>query len=126
MLNRTASIECKGASEADHVRNWKMRARYYDLNWTQMLIPAYVTYYREGDGVYPVWINGQSGHVYGIKVLSQRKATKASLVLGGLAALGFLLGVILALIGAVLVGSAGYWGTRPVLHQTPLTLLRER
>jgi putative ABC transport system permease protein len=30
------------------------------------------------------------------------------------------------LIGAVLVGSAGYWGTRPVLQQTPLTLLRER
>jgi putative ABC transport system permease protein len=30
------------------------------------------------------------------------------------------------LLGAVLVGCAGYWGTRPVLQQTPLTLLRER
>ncbi len=30
------------------------------------------------------------------------------------------------LLGALLVGCAGYWGTRPVLQQTPLTLLRER
>jgi putative ABC transport system permease protein len=30
------------------------------------------------------------------------------------------------LAGAVLVGSAGYWGTRPVLQRTPLTLLRDR
>jgi putative ABC transport system permease protein len=29
------------------------------------------------------------------------------------------------LAGAVLVGSAGYWGTRPVLQRTPLSLLRE-
>ena len=30
------------------------------------------------------------------------------------------------LAGAVLVGAAGYWGTRPVLQRTPLSLLRER
>ena len=30
------------------------------------------------------------------------------------------------LAGVVLVGCAGYWGTRPVLQQTPLSLLRER
>jgi hypothetical protein len=103
MLNRTASIECKSASEADHVRNWKMHARYHNLNWTQMLAPAYVTYYREGEGVHPVWINGQSGRVYGVKYMSQRKATVTSLVLGALAALLFLFGAVLALIGSVLV-----------------------
>jgi hypothetical protein len=102
MLNRTTSIECKSASEADHVRNWVMHARYYGLNWTQMLAPAYVTYYCEGESVHPVWINGQSGHVYGVKVLSQGKAATTSLVLGGLAALVFLFGVVLALLGALL------------------------
>jgi putative ABC transport system permease protein len=30
------------------------------------------------------------------------------------------------LVGALLVGCAGYWGTRPVLQQTPLSLLRDR
>ena len=103
VLNRTASIECKSASEADHVRNWAMHAQYHRLNWTQMLAPAYVTYYGEGEGSYPVWINGQSGHVYGVKVMSQRKATVTSLVTGGAAALIFLIGAILALVGAVLV-----------------------
>jgi hypothetical protein len=103
MLTRTASIECKSASGADHVRNWAMQAKYYHLNWTQMLVPAYVTYYREADGVYPVWINGQSGTVYGVKHLSQRKATIASLILGGVAVFLFLLGAILALVGAAVV-----------------------
>ena len=101
-LQRTAEKECQIASEADHVRNWGIEAHYQALHWTQLLVPAYVTYYGEGDGVYPVWINGQSGHVYGIKRASQRKATIASLVIGSVAALGFLLGVLLALIGSAL------------------------
>lgn len=103
VLGRTASIECKSASEADHVRNWAMQARYEDLHWTQMLVPAYVTYYRDGEQSYPVWVNGQNGTVYGLKHLSQSKATATSLVIGALAALAFLIGVVLALVGAVLV-----------------------
>ena len=103
VLNRTTSIECKSASEASHVRNWAMRAQYQRLNWTQMLVPAYVTYYGEGEGMYPVWINGQSGAVYGVRLVSQRKATVTSVVLGGTAAGLFLLGMILAIVGAALV-----------------------
>jgi hypothetical protein len=68
-----------------------------------MLAPAYMACYREGERLYPVWINGQSGHVYGIKRMSQHKATVASLVTGGVAALGFLVGVLLATLGAALV-----------------------
>jgi hypothetical protein len=46
-----------------------------------------------------VWINGQSGHVYGPKYASRRKARTTSLVVGGLAALFFLAGMLLVLIG---------------------------
>jgi len=103
VIDRTTSTECKSASEADHIRNWSMRAKYYHLNWTQMLVPAYVTSYTEGDTTYPVWINGQSGKVYGIKHMSQHKAVVTSLVLGACAAFLFLVGMLLALIGAALV-----------------------
>jgi hypothetical protein len=98
-LDRAAALECKNASQADHVRNWSMDGRYDDLNWTQMLAPAYVTWYREGEEPHSIWINGQSGHVYGLKYASQRKARLASLAMGGLAALFFLMGMLLALIG---------------------------
>jgi hypothetical protein len=100
-LNRTATLECKSASQADHVRNWSMGARTYGLTWTQMLVPAYLTWYREGDEPHPVWINGQSGHVHGHKYASQRKARMTSLVAGGLAAVFFLIGMLMALIGSI-------------------------
>jgi len=100
-LSRTATLECKSASQADHVRNWSMGARTYGLTWTQMLVPAYLTWYREGDEPHPVWINGQSGHVHGHKYASQRKARMTSLVAGGLAAVFFLIGMLLALIGSI-------------------------
>jgi len=99
-LSRTAALECKSASQADHARNWSMSARYYGLTWTQMLVPAYLTWYREEDGPHPVWINGQSGHIYGHKYASQRKARMTSLVAGSLAAVFFLIGMLLALIGS--------------------------
>jgi hypothetical protein len=102
-LEHTAAQECRTAAEADHMRNWGMRAEYKGLNWTQLLVPAYVTYYREGDGIYPVWMNGQSGHVYGVKRSSQRKANLASLIIGSVAAFTFLIGVLLALLGGALV-----------------------
>lgn len=102
-LNQAAAMECQVASEADHVRNWAMHAQYKNLNWTQMLVPAFVTFYQEAQGAYPIWINGQTGQIYGIKRMSQYKAAVASLVMGGIAILAFLLGLILSLVGAVLV-----------------------
>ncbi|MBL7199559.1 MAG: hypothetical protein ISS56_05380 [Anaerolineae bacterium] len=98
-LDRMASAECKLACQADHVRNWGMHARYDNVRWTQMLVPAYVTYYREGDALHPVWVNGQSGQVCGIKLMSQRKAAIASLVIGALALLCFLFGLLLTALG---------------------------
>jgi hypothetical protein len=98
-FERAAAIECKVATEADHVRNWGMRARYAGVHWTQMLVPVYVSHYREGDGAYPVWINGQDGRVYGARRMSQRAATITSLVIAAVALLCFLLGAVLTVVG---------------------------
>ncbi len=98
-LNATAARECAQAAEADHIRNWGMNAAFSRLNWTQMLVPAYVTWYREGDQVYPLWVNGQSGHINGVKLMSMSKAWIVAAVIAALAVLCFLLGVVLTLVG---------------------------
>jgi hypothetical protein len=102
-VERVAAMECQSASEADHVRNWGMRAKYVNVHWTQMLVPLYVTHYREGERSYPVWINGQSGQVYGMRRMSQRRAANASLILGIAAALLALAGVLPSTLGVGLV-----------------------
>ncbi len=113
-LDRQAATECRVAAQADHIRSWGARAKYGALNWTQMLVPAYVTCYREGDRMYPVWVNGQSGRVYGVKLMSMSKALVVSLLIGVLAVLCFLLGLVLTVVGI---------GILLVLFSLPLGLL---
>ena len=83
---RAAGADCRQAAGADHVRDFRLEATYEDLNWTLLLLPAYVAWYREGDQVWPILINGQSGRVSGARRGSARKANTTSLVLGGSAA----------------------------------------
>ena len=99
---RAARAECRQAAGADHIRDFTPEAEYDDLNWTLLLLPAYVTWYREGERVWPVLVNGQSGRVSGVRRASARKANVTSLILGGVAALLFLLGGLLALLGVAL------------------------
>jgi hypothetical protein len=96
-LDRAAGAECRQAAGADHVRDWRPEVKYGDLNWTQLLLPAYVTWYREGERIWPVLINGQSGRVSGVRRASARKANVTSLVLGAVAALLLIFGGLLAL-----------------------------
>ncbi len=99
---RAAGAECRQAAGAEHVRDFTLEAEYDDLNWTLLLLPAYVTWYREGERVWPVLVNGQSGRVSGVRRASTRKANVTSLILGGVALLLFLVGGLLALLGAAL------------------------
>lgn len=95
-----AQEECRQAAGADHIRDFVLQATYEGLNWTLLLLPAYVTSYREGERVWPVIVNGQSGRVSGVRRASTRKATTISLVLGPLALALFVMGGLLALLGA--------------------------
>jgi hypothetical protein len=105
-LVRAAEEECRAAAGAEHVRRFEVEAAYRDQNWTLLLLPAYVTWYREGGEVWPLLINGQSGHVDGVRRASARKARSAGLALGIAAAVLFLLGGLLAILGAVLPPAA--------------------
>ena len=98
---RTAEIDCRRAAGADHVRDFRLDAAYTDLNWTQLLLPAYVSWYEEGEEIWPVLVNGQTGRVSGVRRASARKARTTALVLGGIGVLLFLVGGLLALLGGV-------------------------
>jgi hypothetical protein len=100
-FTRTAEGECQEAAGADHIRGFTLQATYDNLNWTLLLLPAYVTWYQEGERIWPVLVNGQSGRVSGVRRGSARKANVTSLALGGVALILFLLGGILALLGAI-------------------------
>ncbi len=97
-----AGEECRQAADADHIREFALEAEYDDLNWTMLLLPAYVTWYKDGEHAYPVLINGQNGRVNGVRRASTRKANITSFILGVVGVLMFLFGGLMALIGALL------------------------
>jgi hypothetical protein len=97
-----AEADCARAADADHIRQFALEAKFSGLHWTLLLLPAYVTWYREGDDIWPVLINGQSGKVSGVLRASMQRATTVSLGLGGAALLAFLIGALLAATGLVL------------------------
>jgi hypothetical protein len=112
---RAAGADCHQAAGADHVRDFRLEAAYEDLNWTLLLLPAYVAWYREGEQIWPVLINGQTGRVSGARRGSARRANTTSLVLGGVAAILFLLGGLLSLVGAVFPPAVAVGGVILVL-----------
>jgi len=101
-LVRAAGEECRQAAGADHIRNFTLEAEYDDLNWTMLLLPVYATWYRDEEHTWPVLVNGQNGRVSGVRRASTRKANITSFILGVVGVLMFLLGGLLALMGAVL------------------------
>jgi len=103
---RAAEAECRQAAGADHIRDFVLQAEYSDLNWTLLLLPAYVTWYQEGERIWPVLVNGQNGRVSGVRRASARKANVTSLILGVVGLLLFLAGGGLALLGAALPPAA--------------------
>ncbi|MCJ7739236.1 MAG: hypothetical protein MUQ10_18305 [Anaerolineae bacterium] len=100
-LNQLSKLECTQASAADHTRGFELDVKYGETNWTLLLLPAYVTWYEEGGNIWPVVVNGQSGHVDGVRRASGRKAVITSLIIGIVAAILVVLGGILTLAGAI-------------------------
>ncbi len=106
-LDRAVADDCQRAAGAQHSDEFELKAEYADLNWTQLLLPVYVTFYRdEGGRLVPVWINGQTGRIGGLRRASTRQAWR--LTLGGavLAAVIFGLGALLSLLKVAAPGSA--------------------
>jgi hypothetical protein len=98
---RAAQEECRAAAGADHIRGFAIQAEYEGLHWTQLLLPAYVTWYEEGGQIWPVLVNGHNAHVDGVRRASARKARVAAMVLGVIGVGLFLIGGLLSLLGAL-------------------------
>lgn len=107
---RAARDECRQATAADHIRDFAMTAQYRELHWTQLLLPAYVTWYREGEQIWPLLINGQNGKISGARRASARKANTTAMILGLVALLLFCIGGVLGLLGFVLAPVAAIGG----------------
>lgn len=143
--HRLAQV-CAKAAGAQHTRNFAIKGDYHNLNWTQFLLPMYVTYYKNDDDEPQVLIvNGESGEIKGPRLASQKRGLQIAAILGGIAGfmllfalLGFLLtsifppaGIIAALL-AVLGFGTGLGGLLPAIwpaqwnrtHQTPRIVKR--
>ncbi len=98
-FERAVATDCQRASGADHIRSFNLNAAYKNLNWTLLLLPTYVTWYRAGDRIWPVLVNGQNGHVDGVRLADAHRANITSLILGVVGAALFVLGGLLTLVG---------------------------
>ncbi len=138
---------CAKAANAQHARNFAIRGEYHNLNWTQFLLPMYVTYYNDDDDHPQVLVvNGETGAIQGPRLSSQKRGLQIAAIIGGiagmmllLALLGFLLtavfppAAIIAAILAILGFGAGLGALLPAIwpaqwnrkNQTPKILERK-
>lgn len=98
-IDRSLAQVCEKAAGAQHSRNFAVKGEYYNLNWTQFLLPMYVTFYHH-DNEEPqiLVVNGETGEIKGPRLASQKRGLRIAAILGGIA--GFLL--LLALLGFLL------------------------
>ena len=98
-LKMAAAEECRQASGANHMRQFRWSAQFNDQHWTQMLLPLYTTYYYDDEGVgRMVFVQGQTGKLVGQRRASMKKARRWSLVIGGIAVVLFAVSMLLALV----------------------------
>ncbi len=101
-VQTAASDECRRAAKADDIREFRWTWQYKDRNWTQLLTPAYSAVYHDDEGAARVvLVNGQNGQVWGEKRASMQRARQVALLVGGAAALFFVLSLIAFIVAAV-------------------------
>lgn len=100
IVQRAAAAECQQAAASQHIRDFRWQPTYTNQNWTQLLLPAYATFYRDDDGEpQTLLIHGQTGRVNGRRRASKKRARVWSLSIGTVAGLIFLVSLLLALLG---------------------------
>ena len=69
------------------------------------LAPLVVSYYTDDDGKnHPLYINGQSGAIGGVRMASQRKGWRWASILAGIAVALLLMGLLLSAVGLIPIG----------------------
>lgn len=95
-----AAKECQKAASADHFRQFRWKPVYTNRNWTLLLRPVYATYYLDDEGQpQPVLLHGQTGQINGARRGSMRRAQKTALIIAIVAAVIFVLSLILGAVG---------------------------
>jgi hypothetical protein len=95
-LKKAAAGDCQVAAGAQHVRNFAIHPQYDNLHWTQLLLPMYVTSYKDDDGNHRfVYINGVTATIGGTRLASQRKGWQLAGILAATGAGLFLIGLLL-------------------------------
>lgn len=106
-----AARDCQTAAAVKHLHEFSLQVEYSDQNWTQLLLPLYTTRYVDDEGQqHPIWINGQTGKVYGVRMASQKQGQKWGLISLGAALLVFIFSLLLTGLGAVLPPAAALGG----------------
>lgn len=95
-LARVAAEECRQAASAQHIRTFSLQADCEQINWSQLLHPLYVTHYADDAGTpCPIYINGQTGTIGGMRLASPRKGWILTGLLFTIAVGLFVLGMVL-------------------------------
>lgn len=101
-LQQLAADDCRRACQADQIRAFAWTPTFPDPNWTLMLLPVYTSFYTDDDNrAQPIWIDGQSGRITGVRRASMQAAQRTALILLGIGVAIFILSVALALAGMV-------------------------
>ncbi|MBM4460423.1 MAG: hypothetical protein FJ011_22125 [Chloroflexi bacterium] len=107
-IRQRAAAECGAACRAHHIREFEWRPQFGNRQWTHLVLPVYASYYADADGVvYPVFIHGQTGKVYGRKQAAFRPARNLTLALGAAGLLILLASLLLVLLEGFLVETGG-------------------
>jgi len=102
-VESAAAQECMQASQAQHVRNFQMSADYENQSWSQLLLPAYATWYKDDEGKpHVIMVNAQTGRIHGMRMASQKEGNRRAGITA-LVALGFIVLAVLAFIATSLM-----------------------
>lgn len=98
-FHTAAAEECRQASQADHLRDYRWSAEYHNQHWTLLMLPIYTTYYLD-DNQQPqsVLIHGRSGQISGQRRASMKRAGRVALIIVSVAFIIFSLSLILGLV----------------------------
>jgi hypothetical protein len=102
-IEQRVAEDCRQAAGAQHIREFSSNLQHQDLNWTQLLLPMYFTYYKdEHNDVHPIYINGQTGTAGGLRLASQREGWKWAGITAAVAAGILLIALLCFLLGRAL------------------------
>jgi hypothetical protein len=101
-VNTAVGDLCQQATDAQHGRNFALKADYQHQNWTQFYLPLYAAHYLDDDGQPQiVIINGATGEIRGPRLASRKRGLKIAGIIAAVAGVFFLLALLGLLLSLV-------------------------